>query len=415
MKKTLILITAISVLTLLATFITSNLDISFEQKSVLFGLFLILNASSLLFFYSKDYFSSSNSNDSGKESKLFTDELDEKLALLQEVEDVFGGSLNSADMFRLIASRVNEIIPFTSCALFILDETKTCFNVTNTVGENADKLLRLSQSSDEGLAGKVLSDRKATLDKFVEFDKNVLPYHILKNNNCSIGVPLFNENEVYGVLVFYHEKQNFYDNNSLLLLETISSRVSKTFKRSITNDLSTKTALTDMLTHLPNERAFYMLLEQQIAEAQRFLERRPLTILAIDLQNFAEINKKYGHMQGDQVLIFVAKLIKNQLRQMDILARIISDEFFVILPTASEETTNQVVQRLYYTISNTPFVFSDQTKVTVKLNFNAATFMKDGDTAEELVKSVKQKKELEKAEEKTTVVKFPDRFKKKAV
>jgi diguanylate cyclase (GGDEF)-like protein len=411
MKKTPILIIAISVLTLLATFITSNLEIGFELKSFLFTLFLIINASGLLFFYFKNYTNGVKASETGK---VFTNDLDEKLALLQEVEDLFGGSLNSSDMFRLITSRVNEIIPFSTCALFILDESKTHFSVTNTVGENADKLLRFSQNSEEGLAGKILANRKATLDRSNELDKTVLPYQILKNFGCSVGVPLFDENEVYGVFNFYCEKQNFYDNNSLLLLETISSRVSNTFKRSINNDISTRTALTDMLTHLPNERAFYMLLEQQIAEAQRFLERRPLTLLAIDVQNFTEINKKYGHIQGDQVLIFLAKLIKNQLRQMDVLARIISDEFFVILPTASDETTNQVVQRLYYTVSNTPFVFADQTKVFIKLNFGSATFINDGDTAEELVKSALRKKSVEKADEKSTVVKFPDRFKQNA-
>ncbi len=414
MKKIPVFIITVSVLTLLATFVTSNLEIGFEQKSGLFALFLLTNVSSVLFFYFKNHANGLGFADSENTSKIFTDELDEKLALLQEVEELFGGSLNSADMFRLIMSRVNEIIPFSSCALFILDETKTHFSITNTVGENADKLSNFSQNSQAGLAGKTFAERKATLDKFNELDKSLLPYQVLKSVGSSIAVPLFIENEIYGVLSFYHEKENFYDNNSLLLSETISSRVSNTFKRAINNDLSLRTALTDSLTHLPNERAFYMLLEQQIAEAQRFLERRPLTILAIDLQNFTEINKKYGHMQGDQVLMFIAKLIKNQLRQMDVLARIISDEFFVILPTASEETTNQVVQRLYYTISNTPFVFADQTKVTVKLNFSAATFMKDGDTAEEMVKSAIRKKEVEKSEEKSTVVKFPDRFKKNA-
>jgi diguanylate cyclase (GGDEF)-like protein len=414
MKKIPIIITAISVLTLLSTFITSNLEISFEQKSILFVFFLVINASALLFFYFKQNADALKTVDSDKTSNVFTKELDEKLALLQEVEEIFGGSLNSADMFRLITSRINEIIPFSICVLLILDEAKTHFRITNSVGENSDSLLRLSQSSDTGLAGQTLADRKAILDEFNELDKTVLPYQVLKNINCSMSVPLFSEDEVYGVLAFYHEKAKFYDADSIVLLETVSSRVSNTFKRSINNEISNRTALTDMLTNLPNERAFYMLLEQQIAEAQRFMERRPLTILAIDLQNFTEINKKYGHIQGDQVLIFVAKLIKNQLRQMDILARIIGDEFFIILPTASEETTNQVVQRLYYTVSNTPFVFADQTQAVIKLNFSAATFMKDGYTAEELVKSATQKKEFEKAEEKSTVVKFPDRLNHKA-
>jgi diguanylate cyclase (GGDEF)-like protein len=407
MKKTPFLIIAISVFALLATFITSNLEISFERKAILFSAFLLSNVVSLLFLYFNQKSTKKDQN-----AKVFTDELDEKLALFQEVDELFGGSLNSADMFRLITSRINDIVPFSSSALLVLDEDYV--GVKNAVGVNADKILLHSQRSDVGFIGKILNGRKAVIDNRGELDKSTLPYQISKSVGSSIGVPLFSETSIYGVLVFYHEDENVYDNRSVFVLEAISNRVSNTFQRSLNKDRTTHTSLTDLLTHLPNERAFYMLLEQQIAEAQRFMERRPLTILSIDLQNFNEINKKYGHIQGDQVLVFVAKLIKNQLRQMDILARIIGDEFLVILPTASEETTNQVIQRLYYTVSNTPFVFVDQSKEVVKLSFSTATFMKDGDTAEELVKSALRKKEIEKADEKINVLKFPDRFTRKA-
>src|SRR5207253_4107332 len=94
-------------------------------------------------------------------------------------------------------------------------------------------------------------------------------------------------------------------------------------------------ALTDPTTDLPNERAFYLVLENQIAEAQRKQGDRPLTILAIDIKNFEDINRRFGHAAGDRALNFAAQLVKDNLRQMDFLARSTGDEFLVILPTAS--------------------------------------------------------------------------------
>lgn len=104
--------------------------------------------------------------------------------------------------------------------------------------------------------------------------------------------------------------------------------------------------MTDVTTDLPNERAFYLILENQIAEAQRKREDRPLTILAIDIKNFDEVNQKFGHAAGDRILNFVAHGIKDNLRQMDFLARSIGDEFLAILPTATKEVSHEVIARI---------------------------------------------------------------------
>ena len=115
---------------------------------------------------------------------------------------------------------------------------------------------------------------------------------------------------------------------------------SMSFERSLTN------ALTDTLTNLPNERAFYLVLENQIAESQRNRDERPLTILTVDIKNFTELNQNFGHAAGDQILAFAANLIKAQLRQMDFLARSQNDEFLAVLPTASDEIAMEIIERI---------------------------------------------------------------------
>ncbi|MCV5943055.1 GGDEF domain-containing protein, partial [Escherichia coli] len=78
------------------------------------------------------------------------------------------------------------------------------------------------------------------------------------------------------------------------------------FLGSLAYEKSLSSALTDPLTKLPNERAFFLVLENQLAESQRFRDERPLTVLAVDIRDFEEINRDYGHSTGDRVLSFAA-------------------------------------------------------------------------------------------------------------
>ena len=76
----------------------------------------------------------------------------------------------------------------------------------------------------------------------------------------------------------------------------------------MTFEKTKESALTDPLTDLPNARGFYMMLEQRVAECQR-LNREPLSVISMDVDNFKKINDDYGHAVGDRLLASIAKVI----------------------------------------------------------------------------------------------------------
>ncbi|MGW8249860.1 MAG: GGDEF domain-containing protein, partial [Anaerolineales bacterium] len=79
-------------------------------------------------------------------------------------------------------------------------------------------------------------------------------------------------------------------------------------------------------------------------KSERF--HRPLTIVYIDLDNFKQINDRYGHSTGDIVLKTVVQKIKNNVRATDILARLGGDEFALLLPETNQENAHNIVTRL---------------------------------------------------------------------
>lgn len=93
-------------------------------------------------------------------------------------------------------------------------------------------------------------------------------------------------------------------------------------------------SLTDDLTRLPNRRAFIQRLEDEVVRSER--EKTPLTVAMIDLDNFKQINDKYGHAIGDDILRLYASDILSVFRRYDMVARYGGEEFAVILPNTTK-------------------------------------------------------------------------------
>jgi diguanylate cyclase (GGDEF)-like protein len=91
---------------------------------------------------------------------------------------------------------------------------------------------------------------------------------------------------------------------------------------------------TDTLTPLPNRRAFMRRLESVVQYAAR--HETPAAVLYIDLDGLKRINDEYGHHVGDAVLLHLARLLTENLRATDMVARIGGDEFGLILDHLSK-------------------------------------------------------------------------------
>lgn len=394
---------------LLATFLASNLHQTLPTKSLIFVFIIFFYFSFCAVFYLRRRREIAVAP--GQADTLFTEEIETKLFALEEAHLFFGSSLKSADMFRLVASRLKEIVPFDACAIFIADQQKTTLRSPFAVGLNAARFRDLKLKINDGLAGKTFQSGKAQIEDRLTADVISFSAKVTENLNSGIAVPLRCGAEVFGVLVLYGEREKQFDSNSLKLLEASATRVAPLFLSSQSFENTLTNALTDAPTSLPNERAFYMVLENQIAESQRFRDERPLTVVAFDVEHYDEVRERFGPAAGDLLLGFVAETIKNQLRQMDFLARSGSDEFFVVLPNASAETSKEILERVRKTFVVNPFKSALPEKIYLQLNFGAASFGSDGETANSLVKHARLRKQQSKsAESAQKILWFPREF-----
>jgi diguanylate cyclase (GGDEF)-like protein len=411
LKKSYMTLAAASLCALFLTFVISNSNFKFETKLFTF-ISLVL---SYLLFCSAAFLRQKRETENfqqpfGFNKSIITDDVETKLLALEEANQFFSASLKSADMFRLVASRVREIVPFAVFVLFLASEDKKNLKIVYAEGENAKKFIGIETSFGQGLAGKVFQTLDAEFDEQLRFDKGVIAAEILRNLKSAIAAPLSGNNQAFGVLQLFGSAENPLSLDSLKLLEAVASRVEPLFLSSLAVEENLTNALTDSLTNLPNERAFFLVLENQIAESQRFRDERPLNVLTIDIQDFDELNRRFGHATGDRILKYVAVNIKTQLRQMDFLARAAGDEFLAVLPTASENVTQEIIERIKKAFVSKPFAATAQEKINLQLNFGSASFWKHGETAEKLLENARLRKLQSKSAENSNVLWFPKEY-----
>lgn len=105
-------------------------------------------------------------------------------------------------------------------------------------------------------------------------------------------------------------------------------------------DLATR----DELTGLYNRREMDRLLQGEVSRCRRY--EHSLALVMVDIDDFKSINDTYGHITGDNVLRSIAKILGEQLRTTDRIARYGGDELALILPETSERGTLLMVERM---------------------------------------------------------------------
>jgi diguanylate cyclase len=108
----------------------------------------------------------------------------------------------------------------------------------------------------------------------------------------------------------------------------------------------------DPLTGLYNRREFMRLAEMELVRARR--DPTPTHIIMLDIDHFKTINDRYGHPEGDLVLIKIAAVLASSMRETDVVARLGGEEFIILLPKTTREAALAVTEKLRIRINTTP-------------------------------------------------------------
>lgn len=142
----------------------------------------------------------------------------------------------------------------------------------------------------------------------------------------------------------------------------------------------------DHLTGLFNRRYLEETLQREMLRAKR--KNVLLGVIMIDIDKFKNSNDTYGHAAGDYILKEVGNIILGQIRGEDVLSRYGGDEFVIVLPEISRGAIIERAERMREEVIQHQFRFRRKNIKGLSLSIGVASFPKDGNTIETLLRSV---------------------------
>jgi diguanylate cyclase (GGDEF)-like protein len=314
---------------------------------------------------------------------------------LYEIAQAMGTSLGVADTMALIASKLSTLIPFSTCALYLQEDSGDTLRCRFASGVDAELLQPLVIMSGEGLVGWVGRNQRALVNARPSADLEAGGQPPETALQSALVCPLVLNDRLIGTIALYHTEVGCYTDDHRRLLERVAEQAAAVVNNSILFEQTKRDSLTDPLTGLPNTRFMFVHLTRELARAERL--DTEVSLLVMDLDGFKEINDTHGHHTGDKALREVARVLRNGIRPYDICVRYAGDEFVVVLSGCGAAEAEQKQRELQKAIEEIPFEVQPGKIVQLGSSFGFAVFPRDGQAYEALLSTADRRMYQDKA------------------
>ena len=198
-----------------------------------------------------------------------------------------------------------------------------------------------------------------------------------------VMLPLVAKGQAIGLVELFSRSLVRWDAQQLEVARTMANEAAMALENARLYEDARKRADRDPLTGFFNHRYLHERMGEEVVRAQR--NKRPLSVMMLDLDDFKLVNDTFGHLFGDRVLTWAAELIKATLRASDVPTRYGGDEFAVILPETDADEASYAAQRILDAFRDQPFVGEQRGPVPISASIGTATFPAKGRTATELI------------------------------
>ncbi len=288
---------------------------------------------------------------------------------LYEIAQALGSRLGVEDAMMLIHEKVNRLVPFVTCALF-LGNDREGYSCRYAHGPGTEALLTW--------IGRPWSDLSQQLPPCADGRAG-------RGQDLAalLPCPLVFEGQRIGGLVIYHTTLACFTDEHRRVFGRVSEQAAAVIYNSTRYEQTQHESHTDALTGLPNRRSF----DQQFAAGLAASAGTGTTasIVVLDLDRLKEINDTYGHEAGDRALRAVGEVLRSTVRQSDLCARFAGDEFMVVLWGCSPEHEARRVAEVQDAVRDYPFEPRPGVRVDLSISAGCARFPVDGRTFEDLL------------------------------
>jgi diguanylate cyclase (GGDEF)-like protein len=227
------------------------------------------------------------------------------------------------------------------------------------------------------LIGRVATTGQMSVVKEAAGDTDMR--RVLDDSASCVAFPLLFAEQIHGVLYIETEQVRDFPGEELQVLSTLADLISGSLHHALTLQKAREQAVTDGLTGVKTHR---FLMEALTAEWKRSTRAgRPFSLLLADLDRFKFVNDFFGHLEGDLVLRRVGRILEQNCRSSDVVARYGGDEFVILMPESDIDQSRQLAEKLRAAIAGDSFLRAKN----VSASLGIAGFPADGSTPQELI------------------------------
>jgi two-component system cell cycle response regulator len=303
------------------------------------------------------------------------------MQMLLELSDAISVLRNPMKILRIIVEKMADVIDVVRCSIVSISSSGDLIVKASSDMPNDGEITLQVERYPE--ISKVLETRRAVIINDMKHDPlmaSVRSFIEELGFNSIIVVPIIKKESIIGTFLLRTATTLKGDDSERInKLCHLVANISANALENATLFESMKTAqefleemaIRDGLTKLYTHRHFYDRLDEEFSRAIRHKET--LSLIFFDIDNFKQINDKFGHMYGDEVLRHIGRVVREVVRDSDIPARYGGEEFAVLLPHTAIEGALEMARRLALAIRELRFESLKSRPITVSTG--VSTFM----------------------------------------
>jgi diguanylate cyclase (GGDEF)-like protein len=314
-----------------------------------------------------------------------------KLEIVMDAYTKMSAIYRIEDLADFVADRAIQIVEAEKSSLLFLDEATDELVLKGSRGISKEKV-PWRVKVGELVSGWVAREGEALLVSDIDADPRfkIFSKGGQYKSKSFISLPLKIDTQVIGVMNVtdkLSETQIFTETDLRYLSLLAHQTVAQVENIRLCETLGSL-AVTDALTGVFNHRYFQEQITVEIMRAERY--KHPLSLLILDVDYFKTYNDQFGHLEGDRVLKHIAWVIKENVRQVDIICRYGGDEFVVILPYTDVKGAAAAAEKIRKSVGSLELVSKDvRKKVHLSVSGGLTTF-RAGMKKDELVSHADQ-------------------------
>jgi len=258
------------------------------------------------------------------------------------------GAKKFDEVLKEIIDNIIEKLGFDRVLIALIDN-KT-YNLMGRITRGYEESLgqvNLSLTTSSDIFAEVARSGKTQIVQDLRGDQRFPAFMHTRSDvwQCAVVPLISTEGRIWGILSADHkENRGQMTVHRLQVLEEFARHAGIAIENARLYEHIEFMSQIDGLTQVFNRQYFDQAMKREIPRVKRY--NQPLSLLMLDVCDFKNFNDRYGHVVGDEILKTVARLLQENVRETDIVARYGGDEFVILMPNTSEDQAKLVRERI---------------------------------------------------------------------